>query len=35
VVTAIDAIHLAEIERFGLQDSLSLKERELLASMHR
>ncbi len=35
VVTAIDAIHLAAIEQFGLQDSLSLEERELLASMHR
>jgi biopolymer transport protein ExbD len=35
VVTAIDAIHLAAIEQFGLQDSLSLGERKLLATMQR
>lgn len=35
VVTAIDAIHLAAIERFVLQDSLSRGERTLLATMHR
>lgn len=35
VVTAIDAIQLAAIEQFGLQDSLSLGERKLLATMHR
>ncbi|MGV3638082.1 MAG: ExbD/TolR family protein [Flavobacteriales bacterium] len=35
VVTAVDAIQLAEIDQFGLQDSLSLEERESLASMHR